>query len=197
MTVSPVGSGLLEHRPVSQADIEDFYGGIVGIAYREVIEEFSESKPGDRQAWAVAPYARVKKIWTDFSKTGFVRDSKGIDRIAQLVMNNIAKVYANTRLMDHTQESHGDILADSGDEDLIPRMEYEFPDFATDANGQYRLSDYAMDKLMEDAVAIFIAKTDAAKLLAVDTALNRVHQRSDIAGWFIEGGWENLTDLRG
>ena len=35
------------------------------------------------------------------------------------------------------------------------------------------------------------------KLLLIDSILNIVHQRSDLATWFVQGGRESLTQLSG
>jgi len=41
----------------------------------------------------------------------------------------------------------------------------------------------------------FNAKSDEEKLYAIDKALNVVHQKSDLAAMFVEGGTKTLIDI--
>jgi len=52
--------------------------------------------------WRVVPFPRLKKIWEDFIKYGFVRDEKGINLIEGIVINNIMKIDIITELLGHT-----------------------------------------------------------------------------------------------
>ena len=54
--------------------------------------------------WDLVPAPRLIKIWNDYMKTGFVRDEKGIDMIAEIILTNIAKLNVNTILCGHEQQ---------------------------------------------------------------------------------------------
>ena len=56
-------------------------------AVSDVLSEFVNSEPGTKQQWDLVPFARVKKIWEDYMRMGFVRDEKGVDKIAQKMIN--------------------------------------------------------------------------------------------------------------
>ena len=61
--------------------------------------------------WSVVKYPRLKKIWEDFMRYGFVRDVKGLNMIEQKMVNNTMKVEIFTELAGHTSydpEQHFD-----------------------------------------------------------------------------------------
>lgn len=150
-----------------------------------------------RQHWEVIPAARLKKIWSDYAKLGFVRDERGIDRMASLVVENIHKIEVNNILTGHTSESSLDyaeqILGEKLPEDFLERGEA----FFDDDRGQLRISDYAADQLSSAALRLQEAKSAEEKLQIIDHILNIVHQRSDIASWFVQGGSATLGQLSG
>jgi hypothetical protein len=59
------------------------------------------------------------------------------------------------------------------------------------------MSDYGTDPLVK--LAFQLAREDEAekKVVIIDKMLNVVHQRSDLASWFIEGGSAALSDISG
>ena len=59
------------------------------------------------------------------------------------------------------------------------------------------ISDYGLRPLEELLVELLRASTPEEKLLLIDRMLNVVHQRSDIADWFVEGGSHALGQLSG
>jgi hypothetical protein len=59
------------------------------------------------------------------------------------------------------------------------------------------ISDYGLKPLEELLVQLLRATTPEEKLLTIDRMLNVVHQRSDIAEWFVEGGSNALAQLSG
>jgi hypothetical protein len=90
-------------------------------------------------------------------------------------------------------EKHG--LDELGEDGVLAKLEDGF--IEDDDRGQDRISDYALDKLIEDAARIYASKTAEEKLVNVDRALNRIHMRSDIAAWFVPGGTAALNELSG
>ena len=71
---------------------------------RETIHLFMKAKIGvTRQPWSVVPFHRLKKIWEDAAKNGFVRDEKGLNMIQTKMLTNLLKLDVNTELMGHMQ----------------------------------------------------------------------------------------------
>ena len=57
------------------------------------------------------------------------------------------------------------------------------------------ISDYGLDPLLKLQSELLRSTTPEEKLLIIDRMLNVVHQRSDIAEWFVEGGSKALSQL--
>ena len=66
-----------------------------------------------------------------------------------------------------------------------------------EADGQWRLSDYGLKPLHKLLVQLRKEFDPSKKLPILDKMLNVVHQRSDIASWFVEGGSSALSQLSG
>ena len=158
------------------------------------VGDFNNSKPGSRQPWRLIPLARIKKIWADYIKMGFVRDINGIALIENIITENVKKIHANTILMGHSSQSSEDMLRDN-EMTMNETEEHNYGDWATDDKGAWRISDYALSNLVNGTLELMHAKTPEKKLQKIDFILNVVHQRSDIASWFIEGGSEGLEEL--
>lgn len=151
------------------------------------------------QPWAYIPFPRVKRIWGDYAKLGFVRDEKGMQMIVDTAYENIAKVYANTVLCGHDTWLPEEMLEDHGLDrdswyDLMGDSNY-FNHKEENGWVQLRISDYAMEALNQCAPALLYAQTPEKQLRIVDGVFNIVHQRSDIASWFVKGGRAKLMEL--
>jgi len=167
---------------------------------REVIEGFlnAREKGGGKQPWSVIPFPRLKKIWEDQIKYGFVRDTKGMDMFENIFTRNILKLYANTELAGHTQSSMEDELSYYDQTmDSIWEGDYDFGDYIEGPNGQSRISDYGLEPLVNLLAQLRKEQDYEKKLPIMDKMLNVVHQRSDIAEMFIEGGSNSLSKLSG
>jgi len=164
-------------------------------ARRDVLNEFKKSKRGERQPWPVVPAARLNKIWNDYATYGVIRDTRGMDEIAERMIQNVHRLAANTYLMGHTQSDPEEDFKEYG----IKKKDLErfYWDYAVDDNGQARISDYAMMPLQEDALELMKTKSYVEKLLIVDRMLNRIHCRSDLSALFVEGGSDSLDKLFG
>ena len=161
---------------------------------RNMLDEYGKRK-GHRQSWDVASASRTKKIWADYAKMGFVRDEKGIDKIAGQIITNIQKINANNILSGHTEEDPVEHAQNLLDKKIPENYFNKIDDFITDDKGAWRISDYAIKELNDNALQLQQAKTSEQKLAIIDKVLNIVHQRSDLASWFIEGGTKTLNDL--
>jgi len=158
------------------------------------VYDFNNSKSGDRQPWRLIPAKRLKKIWRDTAQMGFVRDEKGLKMIEDIIIENVRKVHANTILMGHTTHSPDAYLEDIGGS-MNETDEHDYGDWAADEKGSWRISDYALGKLINGCMELMYAKTPEEKLTKIDWILNVIHMRSDIAGWFVEGGSQTLNEL--
>ena len=149
----------------------------------------------EAQPWDVVPAARLTKIWNDYANSGVVRDVRGIDQIAETIVDNIARLQVNTIVAGHTQldpEEYLEAYLDEDDPDpsaTIAKMVDWIPDD--------RFSDYAMEPLIKDAIDIVGARTPEEKLIAIDRSLNRIHQRGELAKFFVEGGVGTLNRISG
>ena len=158
------------------------------------VREFNKSKPGDRQPWRLVPLHRVKKIWADYMRMGFVRDIRGLQLIEDIIIENVRKIHANTIMMGHSQHDPEDILSDN-EMVMNETDEHDYGDWATDDRGAWRISDYALSNLVNGTLELMHVKTPEEKLQKIDFILNVVHQRSDIATWFVQGGIAGLDEL--
>jgi len=220
--------------------------------------------------WSVIPFPRLKKIWEDFMMYGSVRDTKGLEMINDLMIDNTSKVSIFTNLAGHTQwgdeeafdenigywvneqlnclfpskkvdtnqleipydntksgykqkepvkdpepctivvhpfaqnffdENYdGEMTREKFYELLFEEMKGRFFDYyQNDPEGKLGgfISDYGLRPLEELLVELLRASTPEEKLLLIDRMLNVVHQRSDIADWFVEGGSHALAQLSG
>jgi hypothetical protein len=151
------------------------------------------------QEWDIVPAGRLIKIWNDWVKMGFVRDVKGLNSIAELIVRNINKLEVNAILCGH--HDYGGDPVEYAQDNLgvtLPKDYFERDDsFFTDEKGQYRFSDCAMKRLTTKALELRSAKSAEQKLQIIDRILNIVHPRSDLASWFVEGGSKTLSRLSG
>ena len=149
----------------------------------------------ERQNWNTIPFGTLQRIWQQFIKFGEVPSQlwKYLDKIEAIITNNILKIDVNTEFAGHKTQVDTDVLEDYeiSEEDLREH----FGDFIMDPNGQWRLSDYGLEPLLQKLSELRKLKTPKDRLVKIDQILEIVHARSDIAGWFIAGGSRALSDL--
>ena len=178
-----------------QCDLHERFCEQEDEALRDVLEEFVASKPDEKQPWELVPFNRVRKIWSDYMQYGFVRDVRGIDQIADRMIRNVHRLAANTYLMGHTQGDPTEHFEDYSIDEKAKERFWE--SYIIEESGQWRISDYALDKLQNDALELMKARSAEEKLQIIDRMFNRVHQRSDLSAMFIEGGAGSLDKLFG
>ena len=215
--------------------------------------------------WTVVPFPRLKKIWEDYMSMGVVRDTRGLEYIEDIMIENTLKIYSITMLLGHTSyspdEDYEEFIGHYVDEQLncivnkpvdVNQLEIPFDNprkknikkvpqepcdvqinphiqqFVNDnqsenvkgedlrgmvydelttkftwyytedpKEGQAYISDYGMQPLLELVGELRRNTTPEEKVLTIDRMLNVVHPRSDMAGWFIEGGSHALSQLSG
>jgi hypothetical protein len=221
-------------------------------------------------SWTLIPFSRLKKVWNDYMTYGSIRDTRGLEMIEDIMINNTTKVNIFTNLAGHTrfgdeeafQENIGywvneqenclftqekedktqleipfnnptkgyeekqpapevepcivtihpfvqNFFDENYDEEmtreqfhelLYNKMKEKFFDYyqndPKEKLGGF-ISDYGLEPLMKLLVKLLRSTTPEEKLLVIDRMLNVVHQRSDIAEWFVEGGSQALSQLSG
>jgi len=173
-------------------DVGDWINEQYQDAAYEVLSEFVRN-PRGKQSWSVVPAARLKKIWEDFATYGVVHDEKGLEEIAEQISGNVFRLQVNTELAGHTRLDPKEVYEDTGIK-YTKRRDEMFGDYIL-IDGQWRISDYGLDKLMDDAIKLKQASSSKEKLLIIDNMLSIVHQRSDLPAMFVEGGGTTLDDL--
>ncbi len=220
--------------------------------------------------WKVIEFGRLKKIWEDYMRTGIVRDTRGLEYIKDIMIDNTTKVGILTALAGHTQWSdeegfeenigywvdeqvnclfpqkkedrsqleipfqnpkqgyvkkepapeprpcnvqiHPFVQAffnDNYDEDLgkekFREMLYEemkelFYEYYMD-DPEHKMggfiSDYGLRPLQTLNNQLMRSTKPENDVPIIDKMLNVLHQRSDIANWFVEGGSHALAHLSG
>ena len=159
-----------------------------------LIEMWEAANKGRKYPWTTLNLTRAKRIWNDFMKFGFVRDVKGLENIADEVVDKIVKIDAMTILGGHTPQSPLEVLRDLVED--ITLSEDELFDLLEDYL-PWKITDYALEPLQKLAVEILGCSVPEVKILAVDQVFNVVHQTSDIASWFVKGGRLALEELGG
>jgi len=184
----------------TEMDLGDTKSPIIDDVYDDVFSEHSnimeeyydkKRKKGTKMNWVVIPFARLKKIWEDFSRYGIVRDTRGLDEIVNQIMKNLARLQAATDLSGH---GGGFDIEDTGYEDPGGQNIDFYFDFLSTKYGE-PVSDYGLPKLWKIAEKIYQTKKYEEKLLLLDQFLNVIHERGDLAALFIEGGSQSLTKL--
>ncbi len=142
--------------------------------------------------WVIVPAARIKAVWKSSAKTGFVRNAKALDAIAEQFRHNIMQLMVNNEISGHTEAQPKDFLEEYFEDDEIEA----FVDWAIETEtGGWRISDYGIDKLVSLAYLIRDCRTPEETLMVCDAILNVTHPRSDLASWFVEGGSRTMSEL--
>jgi len=141
--------------------------------------------------WKLVPASNLARIWKAAAAEGFVRDAKGLERIEALMIENVLKLSVNNDISGHSHVEPTDVLSDHFREDEIEA----FVEWAIECPGGWRISDYGIEDLFKLAALATETRDPLEKLAVLDRMLNVCHQRSDLAGWFVEGGSRMLSEL--
>lgn len=147
------------------------------------------------QPWSVVPFYRLKKIWEDYMQTGIVRDVKGVEMIENIITENILKLYVNTELSGHSPYNPEEDFQEYGYSEQDVEDFYDYIKEISD----YAFSDFGGQRLGLTTLLGHLrkARTPEEKIPIMDQILNVVHQRSDLAALFVEGGSRALSQLSG
>lgn len=152
------------------------------------IAGFLKDNPVDKNIpWNTVPATLLKKTWLVFGKYNRV-NVNDIDKIADQILTNIARLYVSNEFTGHSTNYYMR-------EEVADSCGIEFTEEEWDRNTWRfeNISDYGMEPLQKIYTMIFNADTPEEKLYACDKALNVVHQRSDLAEMFVEGGTRTLN----
>ena len=163
----------------------------------DLIDCVLKSKGKGRVPWTRVSASKLKRIWLDFGKTGIIRDEKGLETIADELLTGIARLRATTELLNMPEETRV----------LLKKMGYDFTDkqwiklhgwmvdYFKDENDDEFRTDCGFDRLNPLYPLLFNAKTAEDKAFCIDRILNVVHQRTDLAAIFVEGGTSTLDSI--
>ena len=154
-------------------------------------EALSDIKAGiETQPWRLVPLGLAQNVWGEFARLGHVRNEKGLERIRSIVVENIVKLDINTECCGHSRSLPLDEMADwDVSEEMLEETDYFF------ADGNWRISDYAFDRLIPLALDLIGAAPPNELIMSIDEVLSVTHPRSNLASWFIEGGIAGLDAL--
>ena len=181
----------------SDEDIDwDLYEKLDDVK-RDVLDGFlrDREKGIKQQPWQLVPFARLKKIWEDYMTYGVVRDTRGLEMIEDIIQTNILKLYVNTELSGHSEADPAYDFEEYGYTDQDKEDFYSYIDKISD----YAFNDFGGRRLGLTTLLGHLrkARTPEEKLPILDQILNVVHQTSDLASYFVEGGSSALSQLSG
>ena len=164
---------------------------------REILGGFLNNKKRGikSQPWQLISFPRLKKIWEDYMRTGLVRDTRGLETIEEIIQSNILKLYVNTELSGHSEVNPDDDFEEYGYTEQDKEDFYSYIDKISD----YAFSDFGGRRLGLTTLLGHLrkARTPEEKVPIIDQILNVVHQTSDLASYFVEGGSSALSQLSG
>lgn len=246
--------------------IDDFKVDILNNFLYKNNEDYTMEMP-----WRLISAPRLKRIWENWIKFGFVRDEKGLQMIEDVMISNTIKIDVITTLTGHSSEPVDEYYEDAWGEHIDSLVSQFFQDNREDDNhnsndpsqlefdwnsqngdgkkkiipnpkervsdpylenylselnpkaidptnirkelmeklqgqffwyyvndpkcGHMRISDYGLAPLQKLAGKLLDTYDSAAKVPVIDAMLNVVHQRSDLASWYVQGGSNALSDL--
>lgn len=174
-------------------DLEDYYA-------EKIISEWKDNKGKDdtRQAWRVIPSNMLIKEYRYSLKTSLAHDNI-IEKFQDIIIENYLKLYINTILFGHSSinpfSCYAIYFPEDFSEDDFDKLFEDFEWFAIDHKGNWRISDYGLDKIGHYVSCLLEEEDNNKKLAWIDCILNVAHQRSDLASWFVEGGSITLSAL--
>lgn len=160
----------------------------------DLADLLKQSKGKGRVPWKTVPSSLLKRVWYQFGKYNRIK-LNDIDKIADQILTNIARLRASTEMMGHSESDVRPELEEMGYTFTEEEWEDWMTNYFTDAKGGWMLSDYALKPLEKLYSKIFNADTPEEKLYACDKVLNIIHQRGDLAAMFVEGGSKTLMDI--
>lgn len=181
-------------------DFQEYLNEIKSEIELDIYHEMLNFKPGDTITWKVINANRAKKIWADYGKLGFIRDEKGINQIKDILIHNTIKLHLTNAICGHDRFYPQDEWEYS--HDMTPEQRKKIDEVVEDYhfftyNGQDLISDYGLPQLEKYLPELYKTQDSEEILRIADKMLNIVHQRNDLAGFFIQGGTSTLNQMSG
>ena len=184
----------------------------VDEARSNIINDFHEPEreKDSKMFWSVIKLQEIKPIMQQYVRDGFVRNEKGVERIAQKMLKNLARLQAATEITGHTQNDPAEYFEELGHKspwdgkvawrDMTDeQQEYstQFYDYHMETEYGTPISDYGLDPLWKHAQDLMTCTKSEDQLQVIDKMLQVTHMRGDLAALFIEGGTASLDNLFG
>lgn len=180
---------------------EEWFDRLDSMKYR-MINAFLENPKGK---WSLiqVPADRLKRIWLEFGKYDRITDLNGLDRIAENILDGIASLEVANQLQGHHDNGMGyyelfeEVMGwdkEETDQNVNEEDLYEWLTVIDEGDGAF-LSDYGPKKLLKLVPRISNEEDPKDRLMAIDQALNVIHQRGDLSKFFISGGMKTLNDI--
>ena len=141
---------------------------------------------------------REKKVDVNQLEIPFNDPQKGYQK--KNPENYKCKTTVNPFLLQFIEENQ---IENLNDEDLrialYDMLSKQFSYYYTEdpKSGQAYISDYGLNPLLTLLSKLMYTTKPEEKVVVIDKMLNVIHQRSDIASWFVEGGSRALSALSG
>ena len=159
-----------------------------------IINEFK--KGAKHVYWPVIKAEPLARIWLEYGRRGTIHNEEGLNKIVEQAIDLVARLTVTTELSGYTR---CDVRAE-----LEDGYDYKFTDEEWDRlldslgdkkSGQEYLSEFGLKPLQVLALKLCAADTPEEKLHVIDRMLNVVHQRSDLASMFVQGGTSTLNKI--
>ncbi len=161
----------------------------------DMVLEFKAKTGRGRISWPRIASEPLTKIWLVYGKRGTIFDEDGLDKIADQAMNLIARLWAYTQISGHDSVDVRPDVEDVYGRSLSDEEWEKFQSMLEDEKGNYLVSDFAFRWLKPLYDSLYNAKAPEEKLLVLDKIFNVIHQRSDLAGIFVQGGSATLRKI--
>ncbi|MCA3264623.1 MAG: hypothetical protein ING19_01030 [Azospirillum sp.] len=167
---------------------------------RRMGEEW-RADPQGVQPWRLVKPADLAKVWREYATLGTVLSVKQMSKIADRLVENVIRLQTNTILAEHATTEPMEVAEECG----VSASELEaFTDWAIHTTAEerraesmrWRISD-TVHFVVERAMLLANAKSPEDQAVYANMLLDVVHQRSDLASWFVEGGSAALSAISG
>lgn len=168
----------------------------------DVLHQALTYKKGRKLTYSRIKPLQLKLAWESYMRMGVVLRPNIIDSIQEIVVYNTCILSICTACMGHDTYNGIDDLVSTYELNGYQKrkLRYVFESwsawsFATFSNNQPLLSDFAFNRLNPLVISLIQEEVYEKKILILDRILNVVHQRSDLAELYVEGGSNTLSIL--
>lgn len=173
------------------AHMEDFHERRSDIML-SVIQDFL--KGAKHIYWPTIKADLLAKTWLLYGKRGSV-DEDAVEKIADQMIDLVARLTVSTELSGHTPNDARQELEDDYEYTFTDEQWDKLLNTLEDKDGRWYLSDYGLKPLQALALKLYNAENAEQKIHIIDRMLNVVHQRSDLAAMFVQGGSATLRKI--